>query len=178
MYTGTIANINSRNVAIKSGPRAGSMGQIYILEMADGQSFETGFKKPPASIGDTVSFEHSFAFRAEQVDMKTFRMGTGAGGISSAVSVAGTSLPKAFTGGRDRQFPVPLLHGDRSIVRQNALAHATRLVSSTLNGVNATKSQLMDYAGEVIDIARKFEAYSCGDDEREASQKIIDARKE
>lgn len=58
-----------------------------------------------------------------------------------------------------KEFPVPPLHPDRSIIRQNSLSHACEVVNMAGDWSCGEK----DIAERVIEIARMFEAYSTGD---------------
>jgi hypothetical protein len=70
-------------------------------------------------------------------------------------------------------FPIPALHGDRSIVRQNALARATELYIGARGGkpfdLDDSTSTL------VIRMARQFEAYTAGDLDLAAAKKESEA---
>ena len=58
-------------------------------------------------------------------------------------------------------FPIPALHGDRAIVRQNALARATDIYIAARGGKPfELEAENLDF---VIRLARKFEAYTAGD---------------
>lgn len=72
---------------------------------------------------------------------------------------SGPAAPRAAAAGA-KTFPVGPLHPDRSIIRQNSLGHATEVAS--LFGIEGALS-IEDYADHIIEIARKFEAYSAGD---------------
>jgi hypothetical protein len=58
-------------------------------------------------------------------------------------------------------FPIPALHGDRAIVRQNSVTNAVKLITDSVHSTD--EADWDDLADMVIRIARKFEAYSCGD---------------
>ena len=83
-------------------------------------------------------------------------------------AVAGpASVPvpaKSYGGGsgyKDKVFPIPALHGDRAIVRQNALARASDLYIAARGGKPfELEASTLDL---VIAFARKFEAYTAGD---------------
>ena len=68
-------------------------------------------------------------------------------------------------------LPVPPLHGDRSIIRQNSLARSSELFVACHGG----KAYTMDdtTCDLVIRFARKFEAYSAGDLDLEAAKSDI-----
>jgi hypothetical protein len=69
-------------------------------------------------------------------------------------------------------FPIPLLHGDRAIVRQNSITNATKAVRDYLVSTDGFDS-VQDYADIIIEIARKFEAYSCGDLDAQAAEAMV-----
>ncbi len=175
MFTGTIVNLDTKPINIKKGPRAGSVGHIPVLVMDTGDRFEWGFGKVPASIGDTVTFNWDVAYGNQQIDQKSFVMGKGSG-ISSA---AASAPPKpAYVPREAKSFPLPLLHGDRVIVRQNALSHAANIYGRSRAATIAqtmpkTVHSMDEVAEDVIKMARKFEAYACGDTEREAADAIM-----
>ncbi len=87
-------------------------------------------------------------------------------GNTGAVTAA-PSAPKKG-GAYGKAFPIPPLDGQRSIVRQNSLAHATALVNNYCNEMTIDQRTAL-----VIETAKCFEAYSCGDDvEKEASEAV------
>ncbi len=93
-------------------------------------------------------------------------------GITGAVTAAPPSAPKKGGGAYGKAFPIPPLDGQRSIVRQNSLAHATVLVNNYCYEL-AKESTLDARVALVIETAKCFEAYSCGDDvEKEASEAV------
>lgn len=84
------------------------------------------------------------------------------------------SSGSSFTNSRgfvEKQFPVPPLHPDRSIIRQNSLSHAIN-VASAMDVFSETVTH-DDYANVVIAIARKFEAYSTGDMDNEMAEEAV-----
>lgn len=73
-----------------------------------------------------------------------------------------SSGEKKYTDSRGfvvKEFPVPAFHPDRSIIRQNSLGHAVEVV----RGAPVAFSSPQEFATEVIEVARIFEAYSSGD---------------
>jgi hypothetical protein len=123
--------------------------------------------------GDTVLFEDGGKKYCQRLKVVT----EGAGGSTHAVT------PRASTSGgggggttaaRIAGFPVPLDTKDRSIVRQNSLTHATAVVLKAYVE-NDTYAKPDDLARLVVETARIFEDYSCGDSDGEAARKLLDA---
>ena len=73
-----------------------------------------------------------------------------------------------------KEFPVPTLHGDRSIIRQNSLKHAGDLWSHLQPILSEnkvpTKKDMEKAAKAIIELARQFEEYSAGDVERRVAE--------
>ena len=69
-----------------------------------------------------------------------------------------------------KEFPVPPLHPDRSIIRQNSMGHAMKVleISEVFDGMNPD-----DVVEEAIRIARQIEAYSTGDLDIEAAGEAV-----
>jgi hypothetical protein len=124
-----------------------------------------GFKSPMCSVGDTVEFEGTAGtYGLEGKEIKVMERGTGGGGAATptpAASEAAVPVPAGKSYGSSRVFPIPALHGDRSIVRQNALARATDLFIGSAGGKPYTIDE--STCNLVILFARKFEAYTAGD---------------
>ncbi len=98
------------------------------------------------------------------------RSGVSKTGNTGAVTAA-PSAPKKG-GAYGKAFPIPPLDGQRSIVRQNSLTHATALVNNYCSEL-AKEISLDARIALVINTAKSFEAYSCGDDvEKEASEAV------
>lgn len=68
-----------------------------------------------------------------------------------------------------KMFPVPALHPDRSIIRQNSLTHAMSCLRD--RGWKALTCQ--EYAEAAIEVARIFEAYSTGELDNELAEAEI-----
>ncbi len=69
-------------------------------------------------------------------------------------------------------FPIPPLDGQRSIVRQNSLTHATAIVNA-FAADSGTPLDIDQRYTAVLEVAAKFEAFSCGDDvEKEAAAAV------
>lgn len=96
------------------------------------------------------------------------------GTVSTATPPAGakasgsTVMGASKSGFVAKEFPVPPLHPDRSIIRQNSLTHATRVVME-----GCYYSSLEEAATTIIETARMFEAYSCGDLDLAAAEESV-----
>ena len=116
--------------------------------------------------GDLVEFEYTEKgnFKNISTDVKVLSASPSAGSTASAPA----SASKMY-----RPFPVPKDHGDRAIIRQNMLSHATSIV---LNYGNLSDDQLkLDYVVEsVIQVARELEKYATGELDAEALATLVD----
>jgi hypothetical protein len=158
-----IENITTKEVTTKFGPKP-----AYTI-VAGGERFSYGFKKPAFAIGDEVDFQYTENTYGKNVDMTSVQMikkGTGA----PTPSASSASPAKAPYSPPTKVFPIPLLHGDRAIVRQNSITNATKAVCD-FSGVDGPED-LTTYADLIIEVARKFEAYSCGDLDAQAAEKM------
>jgi hypothetical protein len=158
-----IENITTKEVTTKFGPKP-----AYTI-VAGGERFSYGFKKPAFAIGDEVDFQYTENTYGKNVDMTSVQMikkGTGA----PTPSTSSASPAKAPYSPPSKVFPIPLLHGDRAIVRQNSITNATKAVYDC---VGSHELDLEEYAETIIKIARKFEAYSCGDLDAQAAEAMV-----
>jgi hypothetical protein len=159
----TIENITTKEVTTKFGPKP-----AYTI-IANGERFSYGFKKPTFAIGDEIDFQFTENTYGKNVDLTSVQMikkGTGAPVTASA------SPAKAPYSPPSKVFPIPLLHGDRAIVRQNSITNATKAVCDYV-GNKEDVATIQDYAEIIIEIARKFEAYSCGDLDAQAAEAMV-----
>lgn len=160
-----IQDISSKIVTTKFGPKP-----AYNI-VANGETFGYGFKKPSVNIGDEVDFKYTENSYGKNIDVTSLQM-INKGDPSATpptpgpvISVAPAAPPRPF-GPPTKVFPIPPLHGDRAIVRQNSITNATKLLSESMHTVEITDVKQEDMeklADMIIIIARKFEAYSCGD---------------
>ena len=160
-----IENITTKEVTTKFGPKP-----AYTIT-AGGERFSYGFKKPAFAIGDEVDFQYTENTYGKNVDLASVQMlkkGTGAPTISASTATPG----KAPYSPPSKVFPIPLLHGDRAIVRQNSITNATKAVCDYLDS-NDDVDTMQAYADLIIEIARKFEAYSCGDLDAAQAEELI-----
>jgi hypothetical protein len=79
--------------------------------------------------------------------------------------------------GSFKAFPIPALDGQRSIIRQNSLSHATAVVNAHFGGLEPQHVPDLDArASEVLRIAAMFEDYSAGDDIARAADEALAAQ--
>lgn len=151
---GIVESIGTKEVKTRFG-----MKPTYSFKV-DGEWYKLGFTKPTFGKGDAVEFEYTEGTYGREV----------AKGDISVVSkvLAADPVPSSFTVrstphmGSKGVFPIPALDGQRAIVRQNALTNAREVVVAFDNG----DKEVYDYdiiANKIISLARKFEAYACGD---------------
>jgi hypothetical protein len=158
----TIENITTKEVTTKFGPKP-----AYTI-IANGERFSYGFKKPTFAIGDEIDFQFTENTYGKNVDLTSVQMikkGTGAPVTASA------SPAKAPYSPPSKVFPIPLLHGDRAIVRQNSITNATKAVADFCTSDDF--DSIDEYAQCIINVARKFEAYSCGDLDAQAAEAMV-----
>ena len=143
MMTGTVEAVSTKDVTTKFGVKPTFSFKV------NGNWIKCGFKNPDVAVGYTVDFDGV----------------TGTYGIETkAVNItARTAAAKSYGGSsyKEKVFPIPALHGDRAIVRQNALARATDLY------IAARGAKPFELEASTLDViikfARKFEAYTAGD---------------
>lgn len=114
-------------------------------------------------VGDTVSFAWSPSKDGQYKNIKgsVSVVGGGAATPASLESPAPRSAPSGASYGRSIAFPLPPLDGQRVIVRQNALGHATKAITGRLGLEDHCKDD--ELADRIIAMARQFEAYVAGD---------------
>jgi hypothetical protein len=156
MMNGVVEAVSTKDVTTKFGVKP-----TYSFKV-NGTWIKAGFKNPNVDVGFTVDFDATST---------TYGMETKSVNIISrtpppSTTVVSTPTPaaapaKSYSSYNAKVFPIPPLHGDRSIVRQNALARATDLF------IAARGAKAFDLDGMALDLvisfARKFEAYTAGD---------------
>lgn len=158
MVTGVIQGFDSETIS-KPGKKPFTVHKLCV----DGVWYECGYSKPAFGIGELVSFDAEKKYGKMAVTTKITR---GGGGGSTGAAPT-TDAPKSSGGGRSyggvaKEFPVPALHPDRSIIRQNALAHATKLYCDAVAGEAATALDLDEAVERIIQLAYRFEEYATG----------------
>lgn len=168
----SIINAIVEQVSVK--PRMTKFGQKDTFSFkAQGEWFNTGFKKHPLNVGDAVSCDYVDGSYGKDVDVSTIKKGTPSPNTVPAPGPAKAGPVNGSTYGGKGVFPIPPLDGQRSIVRQNCVTNARELVAAQFGGKPFTIGD--DTINLVIHVARQFEAYSCGDsDVEEVEREIAD----
>lgn len=162
-----VESITDKSVNTKFGPKL-----AYAIQ-ANGERFSVGFNKPKFNVGDTIDFKYEEGSYGKQVDPKTIRVLSKGSGTSAAAPTGNVDTPAAGVAPArtydppQKVFPIPLMHGDRSIIRQNALTNAREAVATL--GIQDMPTDA-EYASRIIAMARLFEEYSAGDIERRAAE--------
>ena len=152
---GVIEGVYNREVKTKRGPAQATSFKV------DGVYYSGGFKKWTAEKGDEV--EITYAVNAQGFNDVTKMDVVTSGGLQNAkTSPAADKKYTPKNNYQDRTFPVGPLDPARAINRQNALGNATKLYVETLHE-NVSISDYHVVADEIIEIARRFEAYTTGD---------------
>lgn len=152
-----VENITTKEVNTKFGPKP-----VYSV-YANGERYGYGWKKPAFKAGDEIDFQYTEGKYGKDIDLNSVKMLKKGDGMTPAAPSA--PARPAFA---QKVFPIPMLHGDRAIVRQNSVTNATKLVVET----NGTEKSAEELAEKIINIARMFEAYSCGDLEALAAEEM------
>ena len=127
------------------------------------------------SAGDWVNF--TYVQKGEYNNIKG-SVTKGTAPASRPTTGAAPSTERKFTDAKGfviKEFPVPPLHPDRSIIRQNSLAHASDVINAFKYDMHGAPRHETpeEYAKEVIEIARMFEAYSTGDLDAEVAEEEV-----
>lgn len=162
MPKGIVETTSKKEVKTKFG-----LKPTYSVKV-DGEWYSNGFTDPRVSAGDEIAFEYTDGKYGREFDKgSVMRISKGADTPTPAAAPA--AAPKSFAPAANRPFPIPPLHGDRAIIRQNALSHAARIIASDPAAFVGGHDRDA-IAAAVIAMARKFEAYSCGDLDAEAAK--------
>lgn len=135
---------------------------------ANGEWFSYGFKKPVFKEGDTIEFMFSTSSYGKSIDVATVKLAASAPAGGAVTSSPAPSGGRAYSGPPAKVFPVPPTHGDRSIIRQNALTNAREVFVAACDGSFDFVPD--EIAKSIIALAKNFEMYTSGDlDEFEKS---------
>lgn len=156
--SGVVEAVSTKDVTTKFGVKP-----TYSFKV-NGTWIKCGFKNPSVDVGYTVDFDGvTGTYGIETKAVNILSRAIAAPVVTASTAVPTTAVPKSYGGGgyKDKVFPIPALHGDRAIVRQNALARATDLYIAARGGKPfELEASTLDL---VIKLARKFEAYTAGD---------------
>jgi hypothetical protein len=166
----TVEEVSTKEVNTKFGPKP------TFSFKAGGQWYKTGFTRPAVKVGDTVDIEYTEGKYGKDVNAKGGIVVTGAG--AAPVPAPRAAAPSGGGGyGSKGVFPIPALDGQRSIVRQNALTNAREALTAMLvasKRTALTEEELKVFVMAVIDVAKRFEAYTAGDMDMEAAKAAVD----
>lgn len=163
---------------IESQMRPTKYGQKPVFKVViEGNKYNSGFTKPKFSIGDEVTFQYTDGSYGPDIDQPTVRVVSG-GATDAPVPVKTYSKTPAgaigSTGGyKEKTFPVPPLHGDRAIIRQNALTNAREAIVAGYVAEGKPLPTRAKLKEEIIALAREFEAFTAGDIDLENAKKEL-----
>lgn len=163
MNVGVVTKIVGKPINTKFGPK-----QKYSMEIG-GDWYDAGWKKPTVVEGTTVEYDFKETTYGREL--------TSLSPSTKALTMTPVAPAKVSSGSMPRSgsFPVPPLDPSRSIIRQNALRHATSTLDSWCSSEadaakNGTIESLCD---AVIRAARRYEEYISGDSElKEVKEEI------
>jgi len=155
MMTGVVEAVSTKDVTTKFGTKP-----TYSFKV-NGGWIKCGFKNPGVDVGYTVDFDGVTGTYG--IETKAVNITSRTAAPAAAPSATAAAPAKSYGGSsyKEKVFPIPALHGDRAIVRQNALARATDLY------IAARGAKPFELEATTLDViikfARKFEAYTAGD---------------
>lgn len=161
--TGIVEAISTKEVTTKFGVKP-----TYSIKL-NGTWIKCGFKKPPANTGDQVEcdiMEGSYGSETKAVTILARAVTVPTPAIPPLTTVGTTPPPspyKSYGSAVVKPFPIPALHGDRAIIRQNALARATECFLAEMDSKKTSFEVTEGCIDDIIALARKFEAYTAGD---------------
>lgn len=166
-----VKEVRERDVTTKRGP-----AKAYDIIGTDGTKYGFGFTAPSRlglSPGTVFSADAKTSSFGLQIDSKTVTLG----GTAPVVSPETVAANKASSfSGKNTVFPVPSLHGDMSIIRQNALTNAVSTVADFIATQPTDKwPNLEDWTDWVVTVAYKYSKFSSGHRELEAAKKLAKA---
>ncbi len=162
---GTVEWMGSKDVNTKWG-----LKPKYSMKI-NGQWFSAGFKKALAMPTGT-QVEVEYVTGAYGNDVTSIKATTGGVAPTAGTTASEGAATPSKSYGRDRPFPIPVTHGDRSIIRQNALTHATNLYTTVVVD-GSKKLDLKKAAEEIVELAYIFEEYSSGSREQKMAEEAV-----
>jgi len=154
MMSGVVEAVSTKDVTTKFGTKP-----TYSFKV-NGTWIKCGFKNPNVDVGYTVDFDGVTGTYGVETKAVNITSRSPAPVAAPAVTSIAGAKP-AYSSYKEKVFPIPALHGDRAIIRQNALARATDLYIAARGAkpFDLDKSNL----SLIIEFARTFEAYTAGD---------------
>lgn len=162
--SGVVVDVGSKTVNTRFGAKL-----TYDIKLDDGYYYKFGFKKPPVNVGDEVSFSYAVGKYGNEADINSVKITGASTGTAAHPSTAAATSVSSGRGGY-RPFPIPPDHGDRAIVRQNALTNAREVVCKYVAVDESDLSKVVDL---IIETAYKFEEYTSGQREVNAAEEIM-----
>ena len=165
---GVVEKVWLNEVPSKFSKSGTSTSVTYVI---DGNRYSGGFLKagasPAATEGDTVEIMYDDGTRFNNVKALTV-VSRGSGISVSPASGGGASSggSKYRQNGTEGGFPIHPLAYERALDRRNALNAAI------LYAINTEESKDID-TEMIIDIAKRFEAYTTGDLDREEAMAMM-----
>jgi hypothetical protein len=130
------------------------------FKLEDGTWYSNFTPLEGVSMGDVVTFEYQTKGSFNNIKGSVKVIGGGGG---SAPAASGGKPASSGGGWKQKKFPIAVDDGARAINRQNALAHAVNGIAVINTDATLHKWSDEKYAEEVIQLARRFEAYTTGD---------------
>ena len=159
MMTGIVESTSTKDVNTKFGTKP-----TYSMKV-NGTWIKCGFKNPNVEAGYEIQFDGvtgTYGVETKSVEILRKAVSSPTPESTAVAAPTAVAVPRTSYGGyKDKVFPVPPLHGDRAIVRQNALARSTELFIGCRGGKPFDLNE--DATKIIISIARQFEAYTAGD---------------
>lgn len=174
--SGVVEQGTTKTVKTKFGDKP-----VYGI-IVDGVEVSTGFKRDHNQ-GEMVDLRVEWKFNNWQ------KIGVGgtanlpkatAGGPGGGNAQQGNFVKKQAGGSRAGGFPVNPTDGSMSIIRQNSMTHATKLVRDMVDVGVLSLSTVDEYMKEVLETALSITDYSSGQDgvklkaAIEANQQVMD----
>ena len=148
---------------VESVQNPNQWGKLSIRINGNYYSTNPDWVKPDQipSVGDTVSFEDGG---------KTYYKNAKVTKANATIGGGSSSSPTMHSG--SRTFPVGVTAPERTINRQNALTNAIKAVE-LLGKPDEVYASVDALVADVLDIAKRFEAYTTGDMDMEEAKKAI-----
>jgi len=154
VLSGVVDSIHTKDVAIKNGPKAGTMSKVYHASIA-GHDVNLGFQTKLAE-GEKVTLHVEHKYGGYQILSTPAPAGTQTVGSQPQGAAVG-----AKTGGASA-FPVALGNNGTSIVRQSSLNRAIEAVHKLIDVGLFKPVDEAAYQNKVFDYAYMFTDFGTG----------------